>query len=262
MSYRRISRLFGSALVLLTLLSAPLGVVSAAPPDQAGAPFVPGELLLKVAPGVSASDMARSVGGAVARSIGDGSILVVKVGAGAVPGAVQALNARSGVVFAEPNWLRQLHDAPNDTGYGLKWDLNNAATLCDGSDCADADADMDWQEAYDLLGANFDGSAIVAVIDTGIDLGAVGAVTERAGVVEIPLQAVVCFVRRIVELAQPVRLGEDHAGSGVERLDRARHGPVADLHHEDAPVTDAARHGTPDRAGHVRGRYTGRHFEQ
>jgi serine protease len=69
----------------------------------------------------------------------------------------------------EPNWLRELHGAPNDNGYYLKWDLHNNGTLCDGSDCATVDADMDWQEAYTLLGSGFIGSAVVAVIDTGID---------------------------------------------------------------------------------------------
>jgi subtilisin family serine protease len=113
--------------------------------------------------------MARSVGGTVLRSVGNGGIHLVKVPDGAVPAVVQALQGRPGVVFAEPNWLRELHDAPSDSGYDLKWDLNNEATLCDGSDCADADADIDWQEAYDYLGSDFSGSAIVAVIDTGID---------------------------------------------------------------------------------------------
>jgi serine protease len=78
-----------------------------------------------------------------------------------------------GVRYAEPNWLRQLHDEPDDGGYPLKWDLNNNGNtdLCDGSDCPTADADMDWQEAYTALGGGFNGSAVVAVIDTGIDFG-------------------------------------------------------------------------------------------
>lgn len=68
-----------------------------------------------------------------------------------------------------PNWLRQLHVAPDDGGYNLKWDLNNDGTLSDGSDTATPDADMDWQEAFNFLGPSFSGSAVVAIIDTGID---------------------------------------------------------------------------------------------
>lgn len=84
---------------------------------------------------------------------------------------MQSLSGKRGVLFAEPNWLRQPHDSPDDGGgYYLKWDLNNDGSLSDGSDTATANADIDWQEAYTLLGSSFSGSAVVAVIDTGIDL--------------------------------------------------------------------------------------------
>jgi serine protease len=169
MIWRLASRWLGLSLLLAGLLVAPISVVAAPPPAQGAAPFVAGEVLLKVKPGVSPSDFAGRVGGTVLRSIGDGSIQLLSVRAGAESAAVQALNASPGVVFAEPNWLRQLHDAPADPGYSLKWDLNNDGSLCDGSGCATPDADMDWQEAYTALTSSFSGSAVVAVIDTGID---------------------------------------------------------------------------------------------
>jgi len=171
MKNRTAFKFIGLTFLLLTLVSIPFSAAALSPSEQGAEPFVEGEVLLKVKPGVSASEVARAVGGTVVRSIGDGSILVLRVGHGAVSAAVQALNGRAGVVFAEPNWLRQLHDAPNDSGYVLKWDLHNGGTLCDGTDCANLDADMDWQEAYTYLGSNFNGSAVVAVIDTGIDAG-------------------------------------------------------------------------------------------
>ncbi len=172
MRNRNVFRLLGLTLLLLTLVSAPISSAAPPPSGPGAEPFVEGEILLQVKPGFSPSEMARAVGGTVLRSIGDGSIHLLKVAEGAVPAVVKALNDRPGVAFAEPNWLRQLHDAPNDTGYGWKWDLNNTgdAALCDGNDCPVADADMDWQEAYDYLGGSVSGSAIVAVIDTGIDL--------------------------------------------------------------------------------------------
>lgn len=146
---------------------------SSAPEAQATAvgqpPFVPGEVLLKVRPGVSATALAATVDAVVARPVGDGSIVLLKLRSGDVPTAVAALKGRAGVVFVEPNWLRQLHAAPGDPDFGLKWDLDNPGTLCNGSDCASADADIDWLEAYDALGASFAGTAVVAVIDTGID---------------------------------------------------------------------------------------------
>lgn len=146
---------------------------SSAPEAQATAvgqpPFVPGEVLLKVRPGVSATALAATVDAVVARPVGDGSIVLLKLRSGDVPKAVAALKGRAGVVFVEPNWLRQLHATPDDPDFGLKWDLDNPGTLCNGSDCAGADADIDWQEAYDALGASFAGTAVIAVVDTGID---------------------------------------------------------------------------------------------
>jgi subtilisin family serine protease len=169
MIWRKASRWLGLTLLLSGLLFAPISVAAAPPPQQGVAPFVAGQVLLKVEPGVSSSEIAGTVGGTVLRSIGDGGIQLLSVRAGSVSAAVQALKGRPGVVFAEPNWLRQLHDAPGDPGYSLKWDLNNDGTLCDGGDCAEADADIDWQEAYTALTSSFSGSAVVAVIDTGID---------------------------------------------------------------------------------------------
>jgi subtilisin family serine protease len=164
-------------LILLTVLTlilalAPASVAAVPPaPVPQGPPFVPGEILIQVQPGVVLPEQAAAaVGADVVRDIADGSIqvLALRDGGMGVLAAVSALQGTPGVVFAEPNWLRQLHE-PNDPGYGLKWDLHNDGTLCDGTDCASTDADMDWQAAYDYLGSNFNGSAVVAVIDTGID---------------------------------------------------------------------------------------------
>jgi hypothetical protein len=169
MTNRKAFKLLGLTLVVLMLLSAPISAAPS-PSAQGSAPFVEGEILFQVKPGVSPSEMARTVGGSILRRIGSGDIYLLKVRDGAVPTAVQALQGRQGVAFAEPNWLRELH-GPNDPGYDLKWDLNNAGTLCDDSGCAVTDADMDWEEAYNYLGSNLSGSSVVAVVDTGIDGG-------------------------------------------------------------------------------------------
>lgn len=183
LKHRAKSRIYGltSLLVVLGVLMSLVGspVMAAdgsqhGPPtwsNDGGVPFVEGQVLLKVKPGVSPSDVARAVDAQVVRGIGDGSIHLLGLKRGSVGTAVQKLNAMSGVLFAEPNWLHQFQDEPNDSSYWMKWDLHNDGTLADGGDQATADADMDWQEAYTLLGAGFDGSAIVAVLDTGIDLG-------------------------------------------------------------------------------------------
>jgi len=163
-------------LLLLFGFAAPAPAVvtpAAAPelntPTRGQPPFVPGEVLLKVRPGFSPAALAASVNAVVAWPVGDGSIVLLKLRSGDVPTALATLKGRAGVVFAEPNWLRQLHAAPDDPGFGRKWDLDNPGTLCDGSDCASANADIDWLAAYNELGAAFAGAAVIAVVDTGID---------------------------------------------------------------------------------------------
>jgi len=162
-------------LILIGLGAPAWGVVTptetpeAKRPAAGHAPFVPGEVLLKVKPGGSAEALAATVDAFVARPIGDGSIALLKLRRGDVPTAVAALTANRGVLFAEPNWLRRLHAAPGDPGFSLKWDLDNPGTLCDGSDCASVGADIDWLATYNHLGATFAGTAVIAVIDTGID---------------------------------------------------------------------------------------------
>ncbi|MDY6892457.1 MAG: S8 family serine peptidase [Chloroflexota bacterium] len=173
--YRLMSLLIVAG-ILVSLAGSPVmatdGSQHGPPPwsSERSKPFVEGQLLLKVKPGVSPSAVARGVDAQIVRGIGDGSIHLLSLKRGAVDNAVQKLNAKSGVLFAEPNWLHQFHDQPNDSDYWMKWDLHNDGTLTDDVDQATADADMDWQEAYTLLGGGFSGSAIVAVLDTGIDL--------------------------------------------------------------------------------------------
>ncbi len=156
------------ALPLLVWAGPPQGLELPTPPAKRIPPFVKGQILLSVESGASTHGVAHAVGAKVLRSIGDGSIQLLGVKDGSVPSAVTALRGMRGVVFAEPNWLRTPHDVPDDAGYPLKWDLNNES-LCGSSECSTPGTDMDWQEAYTLLGSGFDGSAVVAVIDTGID---------------------------------------------------------------------------------------------
>src|SRR5215210_4600770 len=63
---------------------------------------------------------------------------------------------------------------PDGSFFHYKWDLHNTGTINDLAlgyglvNTGKADADMDWAEAYDYLGANFAGSAVIAILDTGI----------------------------------------------------------------------------------------------
>jgi subtilisin family serine protease len=157
--------------IVFTILS--LFLVSFAPADlqpagQGQSGFVPGQIIVGLKSGASVNTVANALGASNITELKGGEAFLFDLTGDPSARALEA-RALAGVSYAEPNWLRQLHIEPNDPDFPEKWDLDNDGSLCDGSDCASADADMDWLEAYELLGSSFSGSAVVAVIDTGID---------------------------------------------------------------------------------------------
>ena len=156
-----------ASLFLVSFIPASVG-----PTTQDAAPFVPGQIIVGMKNGESPASVARSLNASKVTFLGGGRAYLLDLVGDPMTRAAQA-RALPGVSYAEPNWMRQLHVGPDDRDYPIKWDLNNTGdkALCDGSDCPSADADMDWQEAYDFLGSGFNGSAVIAVIDTGIDEG-------------------------------------------------------------------------------------------
>ncbi len=84
------------------------------------------------------------------------------------------------VEFAEVDALIPLQPcetgncAENNDGFrGYKWDLHNTGSIINSTGTVlgmsgSVDADIDWREMYDALGASFSGSAIIGVIDSGI----------------------------------------------------------------------------------------------
>jgi hypothetical protein len=89
-----------------------------------------------------------------------------------------ALAKNPNVEFAEPDWIARVGpcetsvscDLPDGDVAMWKWDLHNPGTM----DMAlqgwgivttgKVDADIDWAETYDHLGANFAGSAVIGVL--------------------------------------------------------------------------------------------------
>ena len=167
-------RLFAIVLAVALLTTAlPVAAPWAGPDAETLSKPVPGRAIVKLAPGASLSGIAMAAGGRVGRGLGDGQTYVLHVSPGSEQAVVRRLAARPDVVYAEPVWPRQTHQDPNDPGYAqLKWDVHEILPdpLCDAhNDCADGDANIAWDAAYAFLGAGFDGGAIIAVIDSGID---------------------------------------------------------------------------------------------
>ncbi len=153
----------------LLLLALCLALTSlAAPPAATAAPrpeVVPGEILVRLRPGLALSADGRSsqralgaslaaLGAQAARPIAAGApVYRLRIAPGADPVAAAArLAADPAVAYAEPNYRRAVTRAPNDEIFPQQWAL----------------AAIGAPEAWDITtGAEI----VVAVVDTGVDAG-------------------------------------------------------------------------------------------
>lgn len=136
---------------------------------EPGRDFVPGELLVRFAGGVTASARASLLsslgGGTVQREyhIVPG-LTLIRLPAGAdVENSLDAFNRASGVVYAAPNYVvRALDTYPDDALFPELWGMNNTGQLG-----GTVDADIDAPAAWDMQTGGT--GIVVGVIDTGID---------------------------------------------------------------------------------------------
>lgn len=144
--------------------------------------FQPGVVVARFEDPARAPEIASAHGAAPARSLRTGAHLLT-VPQGREQAIARALSRDPRVVYAELSVPRTLGlpcnvgdgdcRVPFDNLFGLRWDLHNDGVVEDGqgnvlwNSGLVPDADMDWLEAFDQLGA-FTGSAVVGVIDTGI----------------------------------------------------------------------------------------------
>ena len=160
------------------------------PVSQHVAEYLPGRVIVRfssavVNPRASLAErvgMARRAGeeagvrSAEAMRLPGGYVLFVEPGREEEAAAL--LSEEAGVEFAEPDYLIEVIPCetgdcqdPTDFFLARKWDLHNtgAVTLSGvATPTGAADADMDWLEAFDALGASPAGTARIAIIDTGI----------------------------------------------------------------------------------------------
>jgi hypothetical protein len=145
-----------------------------------GGGFVASQIVARFQAGAAASAVAGAHGASVREALLLPHLFLLEVPAGREHAIAAALSRNPNVVYAEPNWILSTGPcvppacaAINDVFWGRKWDLHNSGqiTNADGGVLAAtgaADADIDWWEAYHHLGADFAGSAVIAIIDTGI----------------------------------------------------------------------------------------------
>lgn len=165
-----------------------LGVLGLAVLSQAAfakmaenAPFVPGEVLVKVKPGLKGRFLAKKslLGAEVKKELNltAGNYLLLKSNEKSTNALVNELEALPEVQYAEPNYLYSIHgfesSAPVDPMYGKLWGLKNT-----GSNEPDkngntsstpgvAAADLNAEKAWSVTTGSK--KVVIAVIDTGID---------------------------------------------------------------------------------------------
>lgn len=137
----------------------------------AGEAYIAGRVVVKFRDGVDGSRVAGALGARM-RHVALG-IELLEVERGRETDMIRALREDPRVEYAEPDYVRTLHAAPNDLYFGYMWNLHNDGSI--NSSTGDVlastgmvDADIDWLEAYEYLaGATFSTVAI-AILDTGI----------------------------------------------------------------------------------------------
>jgi subtilisin family serine protease len=121
--------------------------------------FVPGELIVRFRPGISAAartTVIRDEGGRLGQPLPLPGTVLVRLSPGESPAAeADAFEQHGEVVYAEPNRIYHVSAAPNDPRFSDLWGLNQ-----------DSDADIDATDAWDH--ETGDPGVIVAVVDSGV----------------------------------------------------------------------------------------------
>lgn len=83
--------------------------------------------------------------------------------------AIEALRARTDVIYAEPNFIRRTMITPNDAQYAQMWGLNNTGQRATfGGNPGTPGNDIRAEQAWNITTGNR--SVVVGIIDTGIDV--------------------------------------------------------------------------------------------
>jgi subtilisin family serine protease len=154
-------RVLGVVLVLLA--------VAASPASAAQPAYVPGELLVRFAPGVDAGERAalrREHELRAVHALPVPGLQLVRLAADASAGAaIERLEREPGVLYAERNALYAPLATPDDPFLSSEWGLHNAGQTVQG-DPGTADADIDAPEAWNRTTGS--PAVTVAIVDSGV----------------------------------------------------------------------------------------------
>ncbi|MFM7168792.1 MAG: glutaminyl-peptide cyclotransferase [Planctomycetaceae bacterium] len=135
------------------------------------AQYVPNQVLVGVdrlslndstGPGVAAV-----IEGSEVRPLGNYGVFLMNLPAGVtVPQAIEQLKGKPGIRYAEPNWIGDWTNTPNDPDYSRMWGMENTGQSVNGT-TGRPDADTDADSAWDQTTGSK--SVLVAIVDSGTD---------------------------------------------------------------------------------------------
>jgi thermitase len=142
--------------VALLLISSFPTIVLGAPPDNTApvSDFSSQQILVKFKPGTSLPEVAeihRQLGGQVKETIQGIDVQVVTVPKGQEMAKVKAYSANAKVAYAEPDFVAEVMDTPDDPGFGNQWGM----------------VKVQAPQAWDVTTGS--SSINIAILDTGVD---------------------------------------------------------------------------------------------
>lgn len=144
--------------------------------------IVPGQIIVRFKPGANHLEVTEAHRARRRESMLLPRAEVLAVPVGEEVAIAEEMGNDPSVEFAEPDYILKVGPCETSTACTLpdgvfshyKWDLHNTGTINDQAlgfglvNTGKPDADIDWGEVYDLLGPSFSGSAVIAILDTGI----------------------------------------------------------------------------------------------
>jgi thermitase len=144
--------------------------------------FVPGQIIVRFRPGAARSEIAQANRARHKREMMLARTEVLEVPVGEEIEIANNLRKNPNVEFAEPDYIYKVGpcevanacELPDGQFFHYKWDLQNTGSIDDRAlgwgvvSSGTKGADIKWADTYDHLGPNFSGSAVIAILDTGI----------------------------------------------------------------------------------------------
>lgn len=133
---------------------------------------VSGEVLVKIQSSASSNDVAaiQHIQGVdqsdKIATLRSGTIWRLRSAGQSAEALTAALQKNPNIVYAEPNYILQADDTPNDTLYAQLWSLKNTGQTINGTPGI-AGADINAEAAWSVTTGS--SSIVVGVVDTGVD---------------------------------------------------------------------------------------------